>query len=198
MKKQNKRKTLLIALLVLSVVATGALIGTLAKYVRTGNVADDAVAAKFGLNVPTAIDLFSDVYENVEADVKGKKIIAPGTSGQYTFQVTGTSEVAYTVSANIAVTYSEEWDGYAPLKFSINGTNWTDLEEFKTNLSNALASEIMQPGDAYANTQTIYWKWPFHVSDEYDIKDTLVGEAAATETAPKVTVNIEVIAAQYE
>ena len=197
-KKQKNRKIVLIALLILSVAATSAFVGTLAKYVMSDTASDDAVAAKFGLGVPNTIDLFSDSYTNVEADTDGKKIIAPGTTGQYTFNVTGTSEVAYKISANVTVAYSEEWDGYAPLKFSVNGTNWTDLADFKDNLSNALATETMAPGEAYANTQTIYWEWPFYVSDEYDIKDTQMGVAAATETAPKVTVSIEVTAAQID
>ena len=197
-KKQTNKKSILIVLLILSVVASGALIGTLAKYVTSGTVADDAVVAKFGLDVPNTIDLFSDSYTNVEADEDGKKIIAPGTTGQYKFEVTGTSEVAYKVSANITVTYSEEWNGHAPLEFSINGTDWTNLADFKENLGIALASETMAPGEEYANTQTIYWKWPFHVSDEEDIRDTEMGAAAATGTAPKVTVSIEVTAAQID
>jgi len=195
-KKQKNRKMVLIALLILSVVATSAFIGTLAKYVTSGTAPDGAVVAKFGLDVPKTIDLFSDSYTNINADVDGKKIIAPGATGQYTFKVTGTSEVAYKVSANITVVYSEEWDGYAPLKFSVNGTDWTNLDDFKENLSIALASETMAPGEEYANTQTIYWEWPFYVSDVNDIRDTEMGVAAATETAPKVTISIEVMAAQ--
>ena len=197
-KKQKNREKALVALLILAVLATGAFIGTLAKYVTSGTVSDDAVVAKFGLNVPNVIDLFSDSYTNVEADMDGKKIIAPGTTGQYTFVVTGTSEVAYKVSADITVTYSEEWNDYAPLKFSVNGTDWTDLTEFKVNLSNALASETMAPGEEYTSTKTIYWEWPFYVSDEKDKSDTEMGVAAATETAPKVTVSIEVTATQID
>ena len=197
--KQKNKKTALIGLLILCVLATGAFIGTLAKYVTSQGVTDSANVAKFGLNIPTAINLFSDSYTNVKADVDGNRIIAPGTEGQYKFEVTGTSEVAYKVSADIMITYSEEWDGYAPLLFSINGTEWTDdLEEFQTNLSNALASEIMAPGDAYASTQTIHWKWPYHVSAELDIKDTEMGAIAATGTAPQVTVNIQVTATQVD
>ena len=197
-KTRKDRKMALIALLILSVVATSAFIGTLAKYVTSGTVSDEAVVAKFGLGLPNTIDLFSDSYTNVEADTDGKKIIAPGTTGQYTFEVTGTSEVAYKVSADITVAYSEEWNGYAPLKFSVNGTDWTTLEDFKENLSSSLAREVMAPGEKYANTQTIYWKWPFYVSNENDIIDTEMGVAAATKTAPKVTVNIEVTAAQID
>ena len=196
-KKQNK-KTLLIALLALLVIATGAFIGTLAKYITAGTVADDAVVATFGLNIPNTIQLFSDSYTNVEADTDDKKIIAPGTSGQYNFEVTGTSEAAYTVSANVTVTYSEDWGDYKPLQFSINGTTWTNLEDFKENLSTALESKVLAPNETYANAQTIYWRWPFYTSPENDIKDTEMGSAAAAGTAPKVSVNIAVTAAQVD
>ena len=193
--RKNRKKALLLAL-ILSVVATGALIGSLAKYVTTGTVEDSAVAAGFGLNIPNTINLFSDSYTNVKADTEGKKIIAPGTKGQYMFQVTGTSEVAYKVSAEVTVTYSEEWEDYAPLVFSINGTDWTDLAAFKENLSTVLAADTMAPGAEYTSTQTIYWSWPFYISDENDTKDTAMGAVAAAETAPEVTVSIEVKAEQ--
>jgi len=195
-KKKSKKRLVLIALLALLVVVSATFIGTFARYIRSGTVSDNAVAAKFGLGIPNTINLFSDSYTNVQADEADKKIIAPGTNGQYSFEVTGTSEVAYKVSAEILVLYSDEWDGYAPLEFSINGNAWTGLEEFTENLSAALASETMLPNSTYTSEQTIYWRWPFHVSEENDVKDTSVGSKAAVGTAPRVTVEIEVIAAQ--
>ena len=195
--KKNK-KMMLIALLALLVVASAAFIGTLARYVTSNEVSESADVAKFGLNIPNSINLFSDSYTNVKADVDGKKIIAPGTSGFYDFEVTGTSEVAYKVSADISLTYSEEWDDYDPLVFSVNGNTWTEFDLFKENLSSALASEIMAPNATYSTEQRIYWKWPFHVSTENDVKDTEMGLAAAEGTAPNVKVDILVTAAQIE
>ena len=192
---KNKR-TLLILLLFLCVVGTSAFIGTLAKYLTSSTVSDEAVVAKFGLNIPNTISLFSDSYDNVEADTPDKKIIAPGTSGQYNFVVTGTSEVDYKVSATVEVNYSEEWDGYHPLEFSLNGTTWMGLADFKADLATALESNVLKANVEYTNGQTIYWRWPFYVSEENDIKDTQMGVAAATETAPGVTININAIAAQ--
>ena len=196
-KKTTDRKTL-IALLILLVVITGAFIGTLAKYVTSSTVSDDAVAAKFGLNIPGTIDLFSDSYDNVDADTEGKKIIAPGTSGQNVFVVTGTSEVAYKVSADVSVVYSEEWDGYEPLKFSLDGTTWTNLDDFQQDLSAELESEVMLPNTEYSSTQTIHWKWPFDVSQANDVKDTAMGVMAAGGTVPNVTVDIKVTATQVD
>ena len=189
-------KVVLIILLFLIVAVTGAFVGTLAKYATSGTVSDGADVAEFGLNVPNNVDLFSDSYTNVMSDVNGKKIIAPGTSGHYNFVVTGTSEVAYSVSANISVIYSEEWNGYEPLTFSLDGKSWTDLEDFQEKLAVALESKVMAPNETYTSTQSIYWSWPFYVSSSNDILDSEMGYLAADGTAPHVTVNIEVIAAQ--
>jgi len=201
--RRKKRRVLLIFILILSVAITGALIGTIARYVTTQEVSDSAVGAKFGLGISNTIDLFSDSYISgsdtiVNADTEGKKIIAPGTSGSYKFNVTGTSEVAYKVSADVTVEYSEEWADYAPLEFSVDGETWTNLEDFETNLGNALASAKIEPNDEYTNNQTIHWRWPFFVTAGNDIKDTEIGIAAAVGTAAEVKVTILVIAAQVE
>ena len=195
-KRRNKKG--LILLWALLAVVTCAFIGTLAKYTLSGDVSDDAAAAKFGLNIPTGIELFSSAYDNVGADIDGKKIIAPGTSGQSAFSVTGTSEVAYKVGADVAVVYSEEWDGYAPLLFSLDGEVWMDLAAFQQKLSTELASEVMEPNTAYESAQIIHWQWPFDVSSANDIKDTAMGVKAADGTVPEVTVNITVTATQID
>ena len=195
-KKRKNKKLVLLVLLLLLVAVTGAFIQTLAKYVIVENVEDGAVVAEFGLNIPNTIDLFSDSYTNVEADAEGKKIIAPGTSGQYVFSVTGTSEVAYQISADVTVAYSDEWNGYAPLQFSIDNETWTTLTLFEENLAAALATNVMAPNAIYSNAQIIYWRWPFYVSSENDIRDTEMGAAAAAGNIPSVTVSIEVTAQQ--
>ena len=196
--KKREKKSMLIALLVALIMVSSAFIGTFAKYIALNTATDSAEVAKFVFNVPASIDLFAEDYDNVSSDADGKKIIAPGTSGQSSFVVTGTSEVAYQVAADISVIYSANWNGHAPLRFSLNGTDWTSLEDFQTNLSVALSSETMEPNSAYANTKTIYWQWPFYVSAEDDIKDTAVGTLAADSTAPTVTVNIDVTATQVD
>ena len=199
-KNKSNRKLVLVALLFVLVVATAAFIGTLAKYGTTDTVSDEATVAKFGLNIPNTINLFSDSYNDatIVSDTEGKKIIAPGTSGHYDFAVTGTSEVAYKVDADITLTYSDEWGDYTPLLFSTDGELWTNFETFQTNLEDALASNILYPGEEYNNEQTIFWKWPFYTSAENDIKDTALGVEAAKypDTAPEVNVTIVITAIQ--
>ena len=199
MTKTKYNKTLMvIAVLVLAVAITGAFIGTFAKYLTSNTVSEQAEVAKFGLNIPNTINLFSDSYTNVQANEEGNKIIAPGTTGKYDFAVSGTSEVAYKVSANISVDYSEEWDDYMPLEFSLNGEDWFGLEDFKTKLETALNSDTLQPNQEYTSDQTIHWMWPFHTSPANDEKDTEIGALAAGDNVPNVLVTIDVTAAQID
>ena len=197
-KKRNRKKSAFIALLVILAVMSSTFVWTLARYVTSQTATDSAAVAKFGLGIPSTINLFSDSYTNVKADEDGKKIIAPGTSGEYQFQVTGTSEVAYKVEAEVKVTYSAGWGSYQPLRFSLNNTDWMEVGAFQTSLSNVLASEPMAPNTAYASTQKIYWSWPFEGAEGDDAKDTAMGVAAAGGNAPTVEVEIEVIAAQID
>ena len=198
MTEKKSNKTMILALLVLVLIITGTFIATYAKYVTANTVDESAVVAKFGLNIPGTIDLFADSYTNVQSDTEDKKIIAPGTTGKYTFIVTGTSEVAYTVSADITVTYSEEWADYEPLQFSTDGDAWTTFEEFETKLRDALASDTLEPNKPYSGTQTIHWQWPYYVSPENDVKDTAMGALAADGTAPEVTIGLKVTATQVD
>ena len=199
-KRENKTlRLVLISLLTIAVLLiAGAFIRTMARYATVTNASDTAVVAHFGFGMPTSIDLFSDSYTNVQADTDGKKLIAPGTAGNYSFEVTGTSEVAYRVSANVEVLYSAGWDGYEPLEFSIDGINWTDIDEFEADLAEALSSNDIEPNSPYNSTQSLYWRWPFFVSVANDILDTQMGVIAAEGTAPGVTVNIEVNAIQVD
>jgi len=201
---QEKKRILkpgLALVLVLLVAITGSMIGTLARYVTSETVSDEAVVARFGLGLPTTIDLFSDSYTHVEADAADKKVVAPGTTGQYAFEVTGTSEVTYSVSAGIEVEYSEHWDGYAPLEFSLKGGSegWLDVEAFQTALSEALAAEVLAPNTPYSGAQTLYWRWPYFTTEDNDLKDTALGQlAAAGGEVPSVTVSITVTATQID
>ena len=202
-KKRKYNLVLVLVLLLFLVTISSVFLGTLSKYMTTESVSDDASVAKFGLNVPKTIDLFAESYTNGEAinvssDEEGKKIIAPGTSGYYEFEVSGTAEVAYQVSATIEVLYSVEWEGYEPIQFSLDGSDYTTLEAFETNLAEELSSDVKGPNQPYKSKQTIFWKWPFSVTDDTDILDTKMGQKAATDTAPTVNVELTVTAVQAE
>lgn len=203
-KTLKNKKVMLIALVTLLAVVSSAFIGTLARYVTSSSESDGATVAKFGLNTSNEIDLFQESYGlHAASDTTGKRIIAPGTSGSYEFEVSGTSEVAYEVTADASIEYSDEWDGYEPLEFSLDGVTWTSFEDFNTNLSTALKSGRIAPNADYENTQELYWRWPFEViegenSDKNDEKDTGMGLAATTANAPTVIVTVTITAAQLD
>ena len=197
-KKKLRNRFFIVVILILLVAITSIFTGTLSKYIMTDEVSDEGAVAKFGLNLPNSINLFKDSYTNVSADETGKKIIAPGTEGFYAFNVEGSSEVAYVVSADISVTYSDEWEGYTPLLFSIDGDDWTSLEDFETNLSELLASTTIEPNAIYASTAKIYWQWPFTTTQENDKKDTKLGNLATTANVPTVTVDLVITAEQVD
>ena len=196
--KQKRKKWILVAVVVTFVIMTSAFIWTLARYVISTTASDEANVATFGLNISNKIDLFSESYTNAATNTEGKKIIAPGTSGSSKFTINGTSEVAYKVSAEVSITYSDEWENYKPLEFSLDGVNWKAMEAFQTELSGALAQEDMAPNTAYTSTQEIYWNWPYFVSTENDAKDTAMGAKAAGENPPKVMAEIKVTATQID
>ena len=198
MKSNTKKRSLVMFLLVLCLAIGVALVGTLARYMTSRTVSDEGRAAKFGLNIPNTFDLFKETYTNVDSDTDGQKVIAPGTQGKYDFVVSGTSEVTYKVEASATIEYAEVWGDYEPLKFSLDGNVWMSLTELNAALATALNSEVMQPNSVYSGAQTIYWQWPFHVSPEYDIKDTAIGAAAAAGQSPTVTMTLTVLAAQVD
>jgi hypothetical protein len=64
--KKNKMMRLASALLVLTLLTTSLISGTLAKYTTSGNASDTARVAKFGVVINTSGSLFSDAYVKKE------------------------------------------------------------------------------------------------------------------------------------
>lgn len=143
MKKTKKNATLRIAVVLLAVtlLSTGLLGGTLAKYVSAGTTSDTARVAKWGVTITAASDaddFFKSQYDIEETDYNGSvtlavessnktdKVLAPGTSGTLAaFSVTGTPEVAsrltFTVGAESKI--SDDWlyegSKYEPVLWSL-------------------------------------------------------------------------------
>lgn len=113
--KKNKMMRLASVLLVLTLLTTGIIGGTLAKYVTSDSGTDTARVAKFGVVATVSGDLFGSTYakadENtivsvstadatVNADSTTDKVVAPGTKNEkgLTLSVTGTPEVSTKVT----------------------------------------------------------------------------------------------------
>lgn len=150
--KNMKRKALIVAVMALLLVAILAMsVSTFAKYTTTKNyTSGNAAVAKWGFVVSVQTgSMFSNAYGakdvtvskavayddavNVKASSAGTKVVAPGTTGEMTFSITGTAEVlskiAITVNANdVALTYN---DGVNPAQ-TYNPVKWTLMKETAT------------------------------------------------------------------
>ncbi len=210
-----KKKALLIGALILAVVVTGfSVSGTYAKYVSFDEKADSARVAQWSLDKLTDINLFQESYDTIldgtEADaesVNGDKIVAPGTSGSYTFNITGIFETNYRLDVELledshSIRYEIAPNGtayvYDPIQFKLVKINddltetdvqgWTDFATFKTALEGlsetnyiGTESEKLMINDTYR----IEWKWDFEGDGilQSDEEDTLLGNAIAETVA---------------
>ena len=194
--KKNKMMRIASVLLVAVLLSTCAISGTFAKYTTTITANDTAKVASFNVtafgvdttstNATATVDIFTTVYdtEGISGDdytgVTGVNddnvddgatpIIAPGTWGKFTFDLTNTSEV----KVNYSITYNVNEAG-VPLKWSIDGKTWTD------DLENVTATEI---GDETLNF-VIYWRWAFEGNDAGDTELGANGTAS-----PSITITV--------
>lgn len=107
--KKNRMMRLASILLVCVLLTTSVISGTFAKYVTTNGGSDTAQVAKFGvvINVDNDLGLFDTAYAKSdsqytsELSVKSSatsQMVAPGTKGSMSFNITGVPEVATRVS----------------------------------------------------------------------------------------------------
>ena len=154
-------------------------------------------------------------------------VVAPGTSGSLTgLAVSGTPEVAVKVSytADLELTNWQDSGNnyYCPLVITINGTSYKGVDyvsadAFETAVENAIQAhtQIYAPNQNLADTAieddyiNVTWEWPFETTytpaggtavtaELNDIKDTYLGDQAATATAAKVTLKLTATVTQID
>lgn len=206
-KKDNRKSILVIGLLLLLVAVIGFGGYTMSKYVTKKSVKDNkAQVAKWGFTIETQnVDkLFSDKYKAggtvastgdaliVKADTVGTNLVAPGTTGSMTFNVTGTAEVkaqisfSLTVEHDVSLVYTKDGkdETYAPVKWTLKKgenvlVNGLTLNKVKEALEAEDAKTTYQAGAAQINdTYTLEWAWAF---DGDDVLDTYLGTEGASE-----------------
>ena len=123
--KKNKMMRLASVLLVLTLLSTSVISGTFAKYITSDEASDTARVAKWGVAVSVNGNLFGTDYNAVDAaeaqnsivasstsvsSSDDKNIVAPGTKNEKGMKIalTGTPEVAYTISATDNSVVAEE------------------------------------------------------------------------------------------
>lgn len=204
---KNKKTVLIIAIALLLVLALTLGGFTFASYISKGSGTDSATVAKWGFTVGVdASNVFGTDYSLEESSVQivgdgegvavsaaegAGNVVAPGTSGSLTFEITGDAEVAAKIavsmqdSTDIALnaTASETTYTYNPVKYTL--TKYTSSENRASNTSGtpvvsqasftelkskveALSADYIAPlGNAdyvaYANAgyYTLTWEWVF-------------------------------------
>ena len=155
----NQKK--IIAVLIAIGITSFSIRGTYAKYKSSVDLTDNTRVAVWNINTTQVVDLFKDSYEidGVES-IDGTKIIAPGTSGKYTFKIAGTAETNYTLEYE-----AEIEDTVKRLKYYfIEGSDDTDPD--KNLFRNGI---VYEPGEESEMEYTIRWEWP---ADEDNQKDS--------------------------
>ena len=186
-------------LLVLTLMTSCFVGGTFAKYVSTVTGSDTARVAKWAftadsgsgdtdIDLTTAktfeFDLFECVDANVDVDGAGDEhVIAPGTSGDISVELTNASEV----NAEYTIDYTVDEAGVY-IQWSTDGSTWVD--EFP--LTDVTTPTPINMGAS--TTITVYWKWAFNgdgiAAGQSDANDTTLGIAGSA--APSVTATVTV------
>lgn len=186
-KKVLNTRTLIILVIALLLVASA--VGyTVAKYVTSDSSNYTARVAKWDVSVKKAaasVDLFAYTDEAVDYDGNGNEnVIAPGTSGSFSYELTNNSEV----KASYQVIYTLDEAGVY-LQWSEDGINWTDDLADVTGASIAMGETV---------EKKIYWKWAFEgdgaAAGQNDVSDTDLGIAGTA----KPTLKIEVVFTQED
>ena len=239
-KKRSKAMRVAGGMLAASLVMTCLISGTMAKYTSTASGADTARVAKWSIDVngteiatgkPAAIDinLFESVADTApftseeytdDADVNNADegetaIIAPGTMGDISLEITNKSEVTANFDIKlteknefgIPILYSfgeaDSWHTYADLESKVKNTYDGDWGKMLAALSDRGSQDAF---DKVATDETIkvpiYWTWAYDTEKDVegnyvqtDERDTGLGIGAQTGTIP-VTITAEVTATQ--
>lgn len=158
---------------------------TFAKYISAIDATDEARVAKWDINIEkvTKVDLFQDSYidENdghsyvnslsecaniangSERPEGCLKVLAPGTKGEYTFEVTGIAET----NSTIRVEFPKVVDTVHRIKYcwdSCDVYTTYDLEDLATTIEESFETKnkVYSAGETIKEKHTIYWEWTFN------------------------------------
>ncbi len=175
--KKNKMMRLASGLLVLVLLTTGIIGGTLAKYTTLNSASDTARVAKWGVTVGVSGNLFGKDYNSNSAKdnqdsivaatstnvhATDKNVVAPGTENKtgLTVEIAGTPEVAYKIEAETGLTGAAtvediflaagDWGVMVEAKGLNAATTITDYYTKNGDIYTKVT------GDSYNDTQTYY------------------------------------------
>ncbi len=185
-KGDNRLVKFTLLVLLLTILAMCLVFGTYAKYTTTFSGNDSAVVAKWVVSDGGALanlDIFdvSKIYDTEGTDyangvddtdvINGTDngIIAPGTWGFFTYNLSNDSDV----TATYEIDYTVDEKGVYLLWSVDGGTTWTD------DLADVTATTLNVGEDVDV---TVHWKWSFEAdttaAGQTDAADTALGMAA--------------------
>lgn len=218
-----KKKMVVLGALLLAVVLTGhSVSGTYAKYTSSFDLADDARVAKWGFQLngqdpqETAFDLelFKTSYpasgDATKTDVLSTtEVVAPGTSGEYTFTLTGETETNYTIAIDTTGSTNTIVDGtYNPIFFRVDNGNWVNLDQLGTELNNLYKDKVFAAGthSETPGNHKIEWMWAFELDNDgtdttlptFTSDNALDTKLATKATLDSIHLQIKITATQSE
>ena len=155
--------------------------GTSPDHVLTYNQNSLKWDSATGINADGTAELrlFDANYNNVES-VDGRKVVAPGTTGNNVIRLVNnvSGRIRYT-----AVLYSIKTDPRIPVQPSLSGTGMYDTVSYQlpAGVTGAEVIRAVRGTVAGHGLQDfdINWLWNYEVTDAQDVTDTELGNAAA-------------------
>lgn len=209
------RNIFVVALVVLTVISMGSVAGTYAKYTSSETDTDTARVAKwdvkFGNDATFAFNLFDTILDSngsAETDVKDGKptenIIAPGTRGEFSIDITNDSEV----NADLVASFKETNASSIPLQYRLTYTpagGTAVVGDWKDSIADlAVPVNTFLPFDTTTGNKgniKIEWQWLYEKGDDQtaidanDANDNRLGTAG---TAPTVSIEATLSATQRD
>ena len=190
--------TVLVAVLSLTFVSS-----TFAKYTSTVNGSDSARVAKWQFKFNTSditlysvedadqeitFNLFNTLTSESSVSQTDGTIIAPGTSGSFTFNISNLSEV----TAQYALDYSVVNTANIPVEYSLDNSTWSkSIDSLDVTASDATKLVYLT---GKSEDITVYWRWAFYENEAGDQADTNLG-IKGTDT---IEVTLKVILTQVD
>lgn len=203
--KTRKNKKMLVAVAMVLMIALVAGMGamTYSKYITSGKTGEQtATAAKWGFVVTVNTEnLFGSDYNkdgaNAVAKVGGSgalvvngtadaKVVAPGTTGSMTINISGKAEVNARLTIKKADDFELKeikYDTYNPIKWTLTDGSTTTQYATLSDVINALSgtSQVLVAGTEYNKNYTLSWEWPLETTTtglngtNRNVEDTLIG-----------------------
>lgn len=191
---KKTRNILVLSLALLSIVSMGSVAGTYAKYTTTKTSSDSARVAKWGIGITNQIDLFDASYIGSESETDvvasdGENVVAPGTTGTYTFRVTGAPETNYTIAVAATVT-----DQIGRIKYYLDDeakTTALTAAQLEAKLEELYSNQVFAANADSESEHTITWEWLIEETVEenlLDATDTILGDEGTKTVEIEVTI----------